>query len=212
MVKSIFGRKIGMTQIFDENGKIVPVTVVAAGPCTVVQVKTKEKDGYSAIQVGLDEQKPQRVTKPLLGQFTKGNVKPFKVLREIRLDQDGEAYNVGQVLGADVLKDVKWVDVIGTSKGKGYQGVVKRHGVTGGRNTHGSMFHRAPGSIGASSDPSRVLKGLKMPGQMGNARVTALKLQLVKVDPEKNLLLIRGAVPGANSELVCVRASNRGGK
>jgi large subunit ribosomal protein L3 len=212
MVKSIFGRKIGMTQIFDEKGKVIPVTVVSAGPCTVVQVKTKERDGYSALQVGMDEQKPQRMIKPKLGQFTKRNLKPCTVLREIRLDQDGDTYTVGQTLGVDVLKDVKWVDVTGVTKGKGFQGVIKRHKMRGGRNTHGSMFHRAPGSIGASSDPSRVLKGLKMPGQMGNVRETAIKLKLIKVDPENNLLLIRGAVPGPVSSLVYVRASNRGGK
>jgi large subunit ribosomal protein L3 len=200
-----------MTQVFDDQGKIVPVTVVAAAPCTVVQVKTKEKDGYSAIQVGMEEQKPKRLTKPMLGQFTKRNLKPFRLVREIRIE-DNEAYEVGQSFGAEVLHDVAWVDVSGVSKGKGFQGVIKRHKARGGDHSHGSMFYRAPGSIGASSDPSRVLKGVKMPGQMGNERVTALGLKLVKVDPQRNLLLIRGAVPGAASGLVLVRASNRGGK
>jgi large subunit ribosomal protein L3 len=211
MVKSILGRKVGMTQVFDENGRVVPVTVVAAGPCTVVQVKTAEKDGYTAIQVGLEEQKPKRLTKPVLGQFTKRNLKPHRILRELRT-QTGDTYTVGQTFGAEVLDGVKWVDVTGISKGKGFQGVIKRHKARGGDHSHGSMFYRAPGSIGASSDPSRVLKGLKMPGQMGNETVTAMKLQLVKVDSQRNLLLIRGAVPGAIRALVMVRASRRGGK
>ncbi len=210
-MKSILGRKIGMTQIFDESGRAIPVTVVSAGPCTVVQVKTKELDGYAAIQVGYEEQKPRRISKPVLGQFTKRTLKPFRVLRELEL-ADQDAFTVGQTFGPEVLADVQWVDVVGVSKGKGYQGVVKRHHFTGGRNTHGSMFHRAPGSIGASSDPSRVLKGLGMPGHMGRDRVTAMKLKLVKVDPEQKILLIRGAIPGANRDLVLVRESRRGGK
>jgi len=200
-----------MTQIFDESGRIIPVTVVVAGPCTVVQIKTSEKDGYAAIQVGMDEQKPKRLTKPVLGQFTKNALKPQKVLREFRT-QEGDAYSIGQTFGAEVLEGVQWVDVTGVSKGKGFQGVIKRHKFKGGDHTHGSMFYRAPGSIGASSDPSRVLKGVKMPGQMGNERVTAVKLKLVKVDPQRNMLLIRGAVPGADRSLVVVRASCRGGK
>jgi len=208
-MKSIYGKKIGMTHIFDEKGKLVPVTVVVAGPCTVTQVKTQEKDGYSAIQVGMDEQKPKRVTKPLLGHFAKGNVKPFRVVREIRTE-GGETFTVGQTLGAEVLEGAQWVDVSGVSKGKGFQGVIKRHKARGGDHGHGSMFYRAPGSIGASSDPSRVLKGVKMPGQMGNEKVTAIRLKLVKVDTQRNLLLIRGAVPGANRSLVCVQACRRG--
>jgi large subunit ribosomal protein L3 len=211
MVKSILGRKVGMTQIFDENGRVVPVTVVSAGPCTVIQVKTAERDGYTSIQVGLEEQKAKRLTKPALGQFTKRNLKPQRILREFRT-QVGDSYTIGQTFGAEVLDGVKWVDVLGVSKGKGYQGVIKRHKARGGDHSHGSMFYRAPGSIGASSDPSRVLKGLKMPGHMGAENVTALKLQLVKVDPQNNLLLIRGAVPGANRSLVMVRASRRGGR
>lgn len=211
MVKSILGRKVGMTQVFDENGRIVPVTVVAAGPCTVVQIKTAEKDGYSAIQVGMEEQKPKRLTKPVLGHFSKHSVKPFRVLRELRT-LEGDAYTVGQTFGAEVMDGVAWVDVTGVSKGKGYQGVIKRHKARGGDHSHGSMFYRAPGSIGASSDPSRVLKGVKMPGHMGDDRVTAVKLKLVKVDAQRGLLLIRGAVPGANRSLVVVRASHRGGK
>ncbi len=211
MISTILGRKVGMTQIFDETGKIIPVTVVAAEPCTVVQVKTKEKDGYAAVQVGLEDQKPQRLTKPVLGQFTKRNLGPKRVLKEIRLDDEAQM-KVGQTFGVEVLDQVKWVDVSGTSKGKGFQGVMKRHNFSGGRNTHGSMFHRAPGSIGASSQPSRVLKGMRFPGQMGNVETTAIKLKLVKVDKEKNLLLIKGAIPGANRELVLIRKSNRGGK
>ncbi len=211
MEKSIFGRKVGMTQVFDAQGRIVPVTVVAADPCTVVQVKTPEKDGYAAIQVGLEEQKPKRLSKPVLGQFTKRNLKPHRVLREIRTGNGG-SYTVGQTFGAEVLEGVQRVDVVGVSKGKGFQGVIKRFHARGGRNTHGSMFHRAPGSIGASSDPSRVIKGLKMPGQMGNERVTAIGLELVRVDAKNNLILIKGAVPGSNRGLVFVKASRRGGK
>lgn len=210
-MKSIIGRKIGMTQVYDESGRAVPVTVVAAGPCTVVQIKTAERDGYSAIQVGFEEQKPRRLTKPQLGQFTKRNLKPYRILRELAT-QNGDAFAVGQTFGAEVLDGVAWVDVTGISKGKGYQGVIKRHKFKGGDHGHGSMFYRAPGSIGASSDPSRVLKGLRMPGHMGAEKVTALKLKLVKVDPKRNLLLIRGAVPGASRSLVLVRASGRGGK
>ncbi|MCD4813989.1 50S ribosomal protein L3 [bacterium] len=210
-MKSILGRKVGMTQIFDANGKVIPVTVVSAGPCTVVQVKTEEKDGYSAIQVGYEEQKPQRVKKPRLGQFTKRNLKPARVLREIRIES-GEAFEVGQTFGPEIFKDVPWVDVIGISKGKGFQGVIKRHNFSGGGGSHGSMFHRAPGSIGQSSDPSRVLKGLGMPGHMGHEKVSALKVKLVKIDEKQNLILIRGSVPGANRDLVVIRESNRGGK
>lgn len=211
MIKTILGRKVGMTHIFDEAGKVIPVTLVSAGPCTVVQVKTPERDGYAAVKIGFEEQKPQRISKPVLGQYTKHNLKPNRILREIRLT-DGESCESGQTLGAQVLEGVKWVDVTGVSKGKGFQGVVKRYHAKGGPNTHGSMHHRAPGSIGQSSDPSRVFKGLKMPGQMGNERVTAIKLKLIKVDLKRNLLLIRGAVPGAVRGLVCVRASNRGGR
>ncbi|MCK5240908.1 50S ribosomal protein L3 [bacterium] len=210
-MKSILGRKIGMTQIFDADGKVIPVTVVSAGPCTVVQVKTVEKDGYSAIKVGYEEQKPQRIKKPVLGQYTKRNLKPQRLLREIRLS-NGETFEVGQTIGPEIFADVSWVEVMGVSKGKGFQGVIKRHGFSGGGNSHGSMFHRAPGSIGQSSDPSRVFKGVKMPGQMGNEKVTTIKLKLVKVDAKQNLLLIRGAVPGANRGLVLIRESNRGGK
>ncbi len=210
-MKSIIGRKVGMTQVFDESGRAVPVTVVAAGPCTVVQVKTAERDGYAAIQVGFEEQKPRRLSKPVLGQFTKRNLKPYRILRELAT-QTGDAFTVGQTFGAEVLDGVAWVDVTGISKGKGFQGVIKRHKARGGDHSHGSMFYRAPGSIGASSDPSRVLKGLKMPGHLGAETVTAIKLKLVKIDPKRNLLLIRGAVPGASRSLVLVRASRRGGK
>ncbi len=211
MVKSILGRKVGMTQIFDEKGRIIPVTVVSAGPCTVVQVKTVEKDGYAAIQVGYDEQKPKRLTKPVLGQFTKRKLKPHRVLREFRLTGQ-ETFKEGQTFGPEILDGVAWVDVVGVSKGKGFQGVIKRHNFSGGPNSHGSMHHRAPGSIGQSSDPSRVFKGVKMPGHMGQERVSALKLKLVKIDSKQKLLLIRGSIPGANRDLVLVQESRRGGK
>jgi large subunit ribosomal protein L3 len=211
-MKSILGRKIGMTQIFDEEGRAVQVTVVAAGPCTVVQVKTAEHDGYSAIQVGFEEQtKTKRMTKAEQGHFTKHNVKPFRVIREIRLNEN-EKFEVGQSIGPEIFEGVKWVDVSGITKGKGFQGVMKRCRSKGGANSHGSMFHRAPGSIGASSDPSRVFKGASMPGHMGDVKVTAIKLKLVQIDKANNLLLIRGAIPGANQGLLVVKSSNRGGK
>ena len=211
MAKSILGKKLGMTQIFDEKGKILPVTVVAAGPCTVVSLKTEDKHGYSALQVGFEEQKPKRITKPVLGQYTKRNLKPCKIMREIG-QGSGEKYEQGKIIGAEVLSGVKWVDVIGVSKGKGFQGVVRRYGFKGGPNTHGSMHHRAPGSIGQSSQPSRVFKGVKMPGHMGAAKVTAIKLKLCKIDTKRNLLLICGSIPGAKNSLVLIRESNRGGK
>lgn len=211
MINTILGRKVGMTQIFDELGKVIPVTVVAAGPCTVVQVKTLEKDGYSAAQVGFEEQKPKRLTKPVLGQFAKRELKPMRILKEVPLDQ-GDGLEAGQTFGVEIMEKVQWVDVSGVSKGKGFQGVIKRHNFSGGGGSHGSMFHRAPGSIGQSSQPSRVFKGQKLPGQMGNARKTVIKLKLVKIDKENNLLLIKGAIPGANHDLVMIRKSNRGGK
>jgi large subunit ribosomal protein L3 len=208
VLQGIIGKKIGMTQIFTKDGKWVPVTVLQAGPCKVVQVKTEEKDGYNALQLGFEEQKPRRVSKPLLGHFTKKDLKPSKMLREFHV-ADPASFKVGQDLTAEVIKGLKWVDVQGVSKGKGYQGVVKRHNFGGGAGSHGSMFHRAPGGIGASSDPSRVLKGLRLPGHMGDATKTAQKLLVVDVDTEKNLVLVRGSVPGGPRGYVIIRKSKK---
>jgi large subunit ribosomal protein L3 len=208
VLQGIIGKKIGMTQVFDKDGKWVPVTVIQAGPCMVVQTKTAEKDGYQALQLGFEEKNPKRVNKAELGHFTKKELKPYKILREFRV-KDLSAYKVGQEITADVLKSFKWVDVKGVSKGKGFQGVMKRHNFKGGGNTHGSMFHRAPGGIGASSDPSRVIKGLRLPGHMGDANRTAQKLLLVEVDSEKNLILIRGSVPGGKRGYVVIVKSKK---
>jgi len=208
VLQGIIGKKIGMTQIFTKDGKWVPVTVLQAGPCKVVQVKTEAKDGYNALQLGFEEQKPRRVSKPLLGHFTKKELKPSKLLREFHVS-DPASFAVGQDLTAEVIKGLKWVDVQGVSKGKGYQGVVKRHNFGGGAGSHGSMFHRAPGGIGASSDPSRVLTGLRLPGHMGDATTTAQKLLVVDVDTEKNLVLVRGSVPGGPRGYVIIRKSKK---
>lgn len=197
-----------MTQIFGESGRLVPVTVIQAGPCTVVRSKTKATDGYDAVQLGFEEKKPKLVNKPDLGQFTKRGLKPCYFLREFRVS-DGTQFQVGQEIKADLLKDFGWVDVVGTSKGKGFQGVMKRHNARGGPGGHGSMFHRAPGSMGASSRPSRTLKNRLLPGHMGDARVTAQRLKLVAVDLENNLILIRGSVPGGKRGIVLIKKSKK---
>lgn len=208
MLQGILGKKIGMTQIFGPDGRMIPVTVVEAGPCQVVRTRTKEKDGYDAVLLGFGEIKPKLVNKPDLGQFTKRGLKPFRTLREFRV-KDGNQYQVGQEVGTEILKDFAWVDVVGTSKGKGFQGVMKRHNSKGGKNTHGSMFHRAPGSMGASSQPSRTLKNRVLPGHMGDERVTTQRLKLVSVDLENHLVLIRGAVPGGKRGIVMILKSKR---
>ncbi len=199
----ILGRKLGMTQVFDESRAVVPVTVIAAGPCVVLQKKSPATDGYHAVQIGLVEKVGRNaLTKPQSGHLKKAGASSVKAVRELR----GEFpdLNVGATIAADVFGGIEVVDVVGTSKGKGFQGVVVRHHFKGGRATHGSMFHRAPGSIGASSDPSRVLKGTRMAGQMGHGRVTVKNLKLVKVDAENGMLLIRGAVPGPRGSLVLI--------
>ena len=206
MKKAIIGKKIGMTQIFDEKGKVVPVTVVEAGPCAVSQVKTAENDGYSAIQVGFGDQKAQRVSKPLMGHFKKGDVAPKKVLKEFRLDEIN--YNVGDIIKADVFANGDKVDVTGTSKGKGYAGVIKRWNFQRLKETHGSgPVARHGGSLGAISDPSRVFPGHKMAGHLGAEKVTVQNLVVVKVDAENNLIAIKGAVPGPNGGIVVIRDS-----
>lgn len=192
-MKAIIGKKLGMTQIFTEDGKAIPVTVVEAGPCCVIQVKTLERDGYEAIKVGFSEvRKEKSLTKPMAGVFKKAGVKPFRVIREFKMD----GFKVGDFITASIFDKSDIVKVSGVSKGKGYQGVVKRHHFAGGPATHGSMFYRAPGSIGASSFPSRVWKGMRMAGHMGSERVTVRNLTIMDVKPEQNILLIKGAVPG----------------
>ena len=204
--EGLIGRKVGMTQVFADDGNQVPVTILEAGPCTVVSVRTRERDGYDALQLGFQPQK-KNVSKPAAGLFKKLNLAPMKVLRETRLDKVSQPYEVGQTLKVDMFAPGELVDVVGVTKGKGFQGGVKRHGWYGGDATHGSMFHRAPGSIGASSDPSRVWPGHRLPGRMGGDQRTVLNVRVVRVLPEQNLLLIRGAVPGANGGLVMVRKS-----
>ena len=205
MKKAILGRKVGMTQIFDEKGAAIPVTVVEAGPCTVVQVKTKDADGYEAIQLGFGEIKEKKLIKPIKGHFTKANVTPKKHLREFRLEEI--SYNVGDEIKADIFTAGENVDVTGTTKGKGFQGVIKRHGQSRGPMGHGSMYHRRPGSMGSTSTPGRVYKGKNLPGHMGVETVTVQNLEIVKVDLDKNVLLIKGSVPGNKGAILKIRNS-----
>ncbi len=206
MKKGLLGKKLGMTQIFGDDGRKIPVTVVEAGPCVVLQVKTAENDGYNAIQIGFDEIDANRTTKAIVGHCRPAAQGPRKFLRELRID-DTNQYKIGDTLKAEIFSAGELVDVSGTSIGKGYQGVVKRWGFQGGRSTHGSRFHRAPGAIGCSATPSRVMKNKKMPGQMGNERVTVQRLQIVRVDQDDNLILIKGAIPGSKNSLVVIRDS-----
>jgi len=207
MVTGIIGRKVGMTQVFAQDGTVTPATVIKAGPCVVLQAKGGQTDGYDAVQLGLVEDAPAKVNKAIAGHYKKaGNVPPTRVRREVTIAPGGDAVKAGdQVLVGGVFKDGERVDVIGISRGLGFQGVVKRHHFRGGAATHGSMFHRAPGSIGASSYPSRVVKGMRAAGRMGGARVTTRNLKVVQVDGEHNLLLVRGAIPGAAGGYVIVR-------
>ena len=206
----LLGRKLGMTRVFDSEGLSVPVTAVEAGPCRVIQRKSVENDGYCAVQLGFGE-KRKGVNKPEAGHFKKHGVEPARFVREMRVEPDTEM-NPGDVLTVSLFKEGDRVDVTGVSKGRGFQGVVKRYGFHGGRGSHGSMFHRAPGSIGASADPSRVLKRTRMPGRMGGQRITRHNLLVVKVDSENNILLVKGDVPGARGGHLMVRKSTRGGK
>ena len=206
MLTGIIGRKVGMTQLFQQDGTVTPGTVIKAGPCVVVQAKTAQTDGYEAVQLGLVEDRPARVGKPLAGHFKKAGVPPTRVRREVKVAKGAEAPKAGdQVLVNTVFTNGDRVDVIGVSRGKGFQGVVRRHNFAGGAATHGSMFHRAPGSIGASSFPSRVVKGMRAAGRMGGDRVTTRNLKVVAVDAENNLLIVHGAVPGAPGNYVVVR-------
>lgn len=209
MVNGIIGEKLGMTQVFTSDGSAVPVTVIEAGPCAVVQVKTKEKDGYNAVQLSFKEiKKARRVNKPSAGHFKKANLPPARYLKEFRTDTAGA--EIGQKVFADIFKKGDIVDVTGITIGKGFQGVMKRHGFAGGPATHGSMFHRAPGSIGSSSYPSRVWKNKKLPGHMGNEKKTVQGLEIIDVRKEDNLILIKGAVPGCKGRLVVLNKSKKG--
>ena len=206
MKKAILGKKIGMTQLFRADGTMIPVTVVEAGPCPVVQKKTVANEGYDSVQLGFAELRDKLANKPRKGHFAKANVKAMRYLREFRLE-DAASYEVGQIVKADVFAEGDKVDISGTSKGKGFAGVVKRHGQGRGRMTHGSHFHRAPGSMSACSDPSRVFKTKNLPGHMGSEHVTVQNLEVVRVDAERNLLLVKGAVPGAKGGLVTVKST-----
>jgi large subunit ribosomal protein L3 len=204
-VQGIIGKKIGMTQVYAEDGRAIPVTVIQAGPCVVVQRKSKEKDGYSSVQLGLvEDRKVKRVTKAMKGHFDKAGLPPCRVLREFEVE-DGAELKVGDKVSVELFAPGDTVEVVGVSKGKGFQGVVKRHHFRGGAATHGSMFHRAPGGIGASAFPSRVLKGLRAAGHMGSDRVTTKNLTVVRVDAGRNTLVVKGAVPGAGGGYVVVR-------
>ncbi len=211
MVTGIMGKKLGMTRIFTEDGRWIDVTLLEAGPCTVVQRKTSEQDGYDAVQLGYGEVKEKKCTKPLLGHFGKAGVEPKKALREFPVD-GGDEIKAGDTISAGIFEKGDRVDICGTTKGKGFAGVIKRHGFSGGPGGHGSHFHRAPGSIGQSADPAKVYKNKRMPGQMGNNRRTIQNLEVVIVDAEKNLLAVRGSVPGANGGIVVVNKSVKGAK
>ena len=206
MKKAILAKKVGMTQIFDENGAFVPVTVLQAGPCTVVQKKTADKEGYDAIQVGFGEIREKLVNKPVKGHFAKAGVAVKKYLKEFRFE-DAASYEVGQEIKADIFANGDKVDAVGISKGKGYQGAIKRFGLSRGPMKHGSKYHRHAGSNGASSSPSRVFKGKHMPGQMGHVRVTVQNLEVVRVDVDNNMILVKGAVPGAKKGLIILKES-----
>ena len=208
-MKAVLGKKLGMTQVFAEDGRLVAVTVIEAGPMVVTQIKNKETDGYEAVQVAFGEVKEKRVNKPLRGHFAKAGVGFKKFVREFKVE-DLSAYSLAQEIKVDVFEAGEKVDAIGTSKGKGFQGPIKRHNQSRGPMTHGSRYHRGPGSMGAASDPSRVFKGKKLAGHMGAERVTIQNLEVVKVDVEKNLILIKGAVPGPKKGLVVIKKAIKG--
>ena len=205
MVTGIIGKKVGMTQVFDPDGTVHPATVIKAGPCVVVQAKTAQTDGYEAAQLGLVEETKAKTNKPTAGHFKKANVPPTRVRREVHVAVGAEAPKVGDQVLVSIFANGDRVDVVGTGRGKGYQGVVKRHHFGGGAATHGSMFHRAPGSIGASSFPSRVVKGMRAAGRMGGGRVTVRNLKVLRVDADNHLLIVEGGIPGAPTGYVTVR-------
>ena len=206
MKKGIIGRKVGMTQIFDEKGNVIPVTVIEAGPCVVAQVKTVETDGYDAIQLGFGDVKAKHIHKPEMGHFAKSKLDPKKHLREFRLDNIS-SFKVGDEVKADIFAAGEKVDIQGTSKGKGFQGVIKRHGQSRGPMGHGSMYHRRPGSMGPTSTPGRVFKGKKLPGHMGHVTVTIQNLDVVAVDMDKNVILVKGSVPGAKGAILKIKSA-----
>ena len=206
MKKGIIGRKVGMTQIFDEKGNVIPVTVIEAGPCVVAQVKTVEKEGYNALQLGFGEIKTKHMNKPEMGHFAKSKIDNKKHLREFRLDSI-EGVKVGDEIKADIFQEGERVDIQGISKGKGFQGVIKRHGQHRGPMGHGSMYHRRPGSMGATSTPGRVFKGKKLPGHMGRVTVTIQNLDVVKIDMDKNVILVKGSVPGCKGAILKIKST-----
>ncbi len=208
MVNALIGKKLGMSQLFSPDGEVTPVTVIQVGPCTVTQIKSVASDGYNAVQLGFGEKKPQRTKKPLLGHFKKSGKGPFAVVREVRVDDVGE-FELGQEVSADIFQVGELVQVVGKSKGKGFAGTIKRWNFSRGPMSHGGMNKRAPGSIGCSATPARVIKGRKMPGQMGNRRATVKGLMVVDVRPEENIILIRGAVPGGRNGVVFIKKSGR---
>ena len=208
MVNALIGKKLGMSQLFSPDGEVTPVTVIQAGPCTVTQIKSVDRDGYNAVQLGFGERKPQRTKKPLLGHFKKSGKGPFAVLREVRVDDVGE-FELGQEVSAEIFQVGELVHVVGRSKGKGFAGTVKRWNFSIGPRSHGGMNKRPPGSIGCSATPARVVKGRKMPGQMGNRRETVKGLMVVDVRPEENIILIRGAVPGGRNGVVFIKKSGK---
>ena len=213
-IKGILGAKLGMTQVFDENNRVVPVTVVKAGPCVITGIRTEETDGYNAVQIAFGAIDPRKVTKPVAGQFEKAGATPRRHVAELRLENAEQAagFEIGQEIGADVFEDGAFVDVTGTSKGKGFAGTMKRHGFAGQGASHGTQaVHRKPGSIGGAATPGRVFKGKKMAGRMGNERVTTMNLKVHKVDAEAGVLLIKGAIPGRNGGLVMIRSAVKGG-
>lgn len=213
-IKGILGAKLGMTQVFDENNRVVPVTVIKAGPCVVTGIRTEDRDGYNAVQIAYGAIDPRKVTKPVAGQYSKAGVTPRRHMAEIRLESAEQAagFELGQELGADVFADGAFVDVTGTSKGKGFAGTMKRHGFAGQGASHGTQaVHRKPGSIGGCATPGRVFKGMRMAGRMGNERVTTQNLKVHKVDAEAGVLLVKGAVPGRRGGLVMVRSAVKGG-
>lgn len=206
MCNTVLGKKLGMTQVWSEDDQLLPVTVIQVGPCVVTQIKTVEAEGYNAVQLGFGDVKASRVNKPQQGHFDRAGVAPSKVLREVRVD-DAAAYELGQKITVEQFAEVKKVDVSGVSKGKGFAGVMKRHNFGGGPGGHGSHFHRVPGSVGQCATPSRVFKGKKLPGHMGVDKVTVKNLEVVKIDVEQNLLLVKGAVPGGKGAFVSVRTA-----
>ena len=205
MVTGLIGRKVGMTQVFDADGTVHPATVIKAGPCVVVQAKTASTDGYESVQLALVDETPAKVGKPLTGHYKKANIPPTRLRREVKVVAGGDALKPGDPVLVSIFVNGERVDVIGVGRGKGFQGVVKRHHFGGGAATHGSMFHRAPGSIGASSFPSRVVKGMRAAGRMGGGRVTIRNLKVLRVDPDNHLLVVQGGIPGAPTGYVMVR-------